>query len=95
MSSSICYVIHRLRMILMSISTSFCPIVCPIVCKRIENPEKMTKVKLCRMKEELESNIEKATFKRSKIIDQYLVGVQMKYALVKLNKPYYVGLAIL
>ena len=43
--------------------------------KTIENPEKRTKVKLCRMKEELESNVGKPTFKRSKIIDQHLVGV--------------------
>ena len=57
--------------------------------------EKRTKVKLCRMKEELESNIGKPTFKRSKTIDQHLVGVEMKYASVKLNKPYYVGVAIL
>ena len=63
--------------------------------KTIENPEKRTKVKLCRMKEELESNVGKATFKRSKIIYQYLVGVEMKYASVKLNKSYYIGVAIL
>ena len=63
--------------------------------KTIENPEKRTKVKLCRMKEELESNIGKPTFKRSKIIDQHLVGIEMKYASVKLNKPYYIGVAIL
>ena len=63
--------------------------------KMIENPEKRTKVKLCRMKEELESNVGKPTFKRSKIIDQHLVGVEMKYVSVKLNKPYYVGVAIL
>ena len=37
----------------------------------------------------------KPTFKRSKIIDQHLVGIEMKYASVKLNKPYYVGVAIL
>ena len=47
------------------------------------------------MKEELESNIGKPTFKRSKIIDQHLVGIEMKYASVKLNKPYYIGVAIL
>ena len=63
--------------------------------KTIENPEKRTKVKLCRTKEELESNVGKPTFKRSKIIDQHLVGNEMKYASVKLNKPYYVGVAIL
>ena len=63
--------------------------------KMIENPEKRTKVKLCRMKEELESNIGKPTFKRSKIIDQHLVGIEMKYVSVKLNKPYDIGVAIL
>ena len=63
--------------------------------KTNENPEKRTKVNLCRMKEELESNVGKATFKRSKIIDQHLVGIEMKYASVKLNKPYNIGVAIL
>ena len=63
--------------------------------KMIENPEKRTKVKLCRTKEGLESSVGRATFKRSKIIHQHLVGVEMKNALVKLNKPYYVGVAIL
>ena len=33
--------------------------------KTIGNPEKRTKVKLCRIREELESNVGKATFKRS------------------------------
>ena len=79
-------------MILTLISTRFCPLVCLV--KMIENPEKRTKVKLCRTKEKLESNIGKATFKRSKIIDPHLVGIEMKYASVKLKKPYYIGLAI-
>ena len=63
--------------------------------KTIDNPEKRTKVKLCRTKEKLESNVGQATFKRSKIIDQHLVAIEMRYVSVKLNKPYYIGVAIL
>ena len=63
--------------------------------KTIENPEKRTKVKLCRTSRELKRNVRKATFKRSKIIDENLVGVEMRYSTVKLNKPYYIGVAIL
>ena len=63
--------------------------------KTIENPEKRTKVKLCRTSCKLKRNVGKATFKRSKIIDENLVGVEMRYSTVKLNKPYYIGVAIL
>ena len=62
--------------------------------KTIENPEKRTKVKLCRTREELERSMAK-TFKRSKIIDPRLVGVELRYSSIKLNKPYYIGVAIL
>ena len=63
--------------------------------KTIENPEKRTKLKLFRTSCELKRNVGKATFKRSKIIDENLVGVEMRYSTVKLNKPYYIGVAIL
>ena len=63
--------------------------------KMIENPDKRTKVKLCRTREELERSVAKATFKHLKIIDPKLVGVEMRYSSVKLNKPYYIGVAIL
>ena len=63
--------------------------------KMIENPDKRTKVKLCRTREELERSIAKATFKCLKIIDPKLVGVEMRNSSVKLNKPYYIGVAIL
>ena len=63
--------------------------------KTIENPEKRTKVNLCRTKYELEKSVGKPTFKRSKIIDSNLVGVESRYPHVKLNKPYYIGLTIL
>ena len=51
--------------------------------------------KLCRTSHELKRNVGKATFKRCKIIDENLVGVEMRYSTVKLNKPYYIEVAIL
>ena len=35
------------------------------------------------------------SFKRSKIINRNLVGVEMKNSLVKMNKPFYLGNAVL
>ena len=63
--------------------------------KTIENPEKRTKIKLCRTRNELEKTVGKSTFKRSKIIDPNLVGVETRYPYVNLNKPYYIGVTIL
>ena len=63
--------------------------------KTIENPEKRTKVKLCRTKNELEKRVGHYSFKRSKIINKDLVGVEMKNSLVKMNKLFYVGNAVL
>ena len=63
--------------------------------KTIENPEKRMKVKLCQTKNELEKRVGHYSFKRSKIINKNLVGVEMKNSLVKMNKPFYVGNAIL
>ena len=63
--------------------------------KIIKNPKKRTKVKLYRTKQEFERSMGKPTFKRSKIINESLVGVEMKYSSVKLNKPFYMGVAIL
>ena len=42
----------------------------------------------------MKRNVGKVTFKRSKIIDENLVGVEICYSTVKLNKPYYIGVAI-
>ena len=61
----------------------------------IENPEKCMKVKLCHTKSELEKRVGHYSFKRSKIINKNLVGVEMKNSLVKMNKPFYVGNAVL
>ena len=63
--------------------------------KMIENPEKRTKVKLCCTKNELEKWVGHYSFKRSKITKRNLVGVKMKNSLVKMNKPSYVGNAVL
>ena len=63
--------------------------------KTIENPEKRSKVKLCQTKNELEKRVGHYSFKRSKIINKNLVGVEMKNSLVKMNKPFYVGNAVL
>ena len=61
----------------------------------IENPEKCTKVKLCHTKNELGKWVGHYSFKWSKIINRNLVGVEMKNSLVKMNKPFYVGNAVL
>ena len=63
--------------------------------KTIENPEKRTKVKLCCSQRELEKNVGHFSFKCSKIINKNLVGVEMKNSFVKMNKPFYVGNAVL
>ena len=66
-----------------------------LFCKMIENPEKRTKVKLCSTKSELEKGMGHYSFKRSKFINRNLVGVKMKNSLLKMNKPFYVGNAVL
>ena len=63
--------------------------------KTIENPKKRMKVKLCHTKSELEKRVGHYSFKRSRIINRNLVGVEMKNSLVRMNKPFYVGNAVL
>ena len=63
--------------------------------KTIENPEKRTKVRLCRTPRELEKCVSKYTFKRSQMINHELVGAEMRYDRVKMNKPFYVGTVVL
>ena len=52
-------------------------------------------MKLCHSQRELEKNVGHFSFKRSKIINKNLVGVEMKNSFVKMNKPFYVGNAVL
>ena len=63
--------------------------------KTIENPEKRTKVRLCRTPEQLERSVSHHSFKSSKVIARDVVGVEMRYPRVKLTKPYPIGMAIL
>ena len=63
--------------------------------KMMENPEKRTRFKLCNTENDLVKCASKFNYKRSKRINQNLVGVEMKHPQVKLDKPYYVGMSIL
>ena len=63
--------------------------------KTIENLQKRTKVKLCCSQRELEKNVGHFSFKHSKIINKNLVGIKMKNSFIKMNKPFYVGNAVL
>ena len=63
--------------------------------KTIENPEKQSKVKLCSESSMYENYIGKPNFKNAKRINSKLVGVEMKYSLIKINKPFNIGMSIL
>ena len=63
--------------------------------KTIENPEKRSKVKLCSESSTYENYIGKPNFKNAKRINSKLVGVEMKYSSIKINKPFYIGMSIL
>lgn len=63
--------------------------------KTIENPEKRTQVKLCNSPEDFCKNVSKYNFKQSKIINRHLAGVELRYPVVKLNKPFSIGMSIL
>ena len=63
--------------------------------KTMENPEKQSKVKLCNDSSMYENYIGKPNFKNAKRINSELVGVEMKYSSIKINKPFYIGMSIL
>ena len=63
--------------------------------KTIENPEKRSKVKLCSESSTYENYVGKPNFKNAKRINGKLVGVEMKYSSIKINKPFYIGMSIL
>ena len=63
--------------------------------KTIENPEKRSKVKLCSESSMYENYVGKPNFKNAKRINSKLVGVEMKYSSIKINKPFYIGMSIL
>lgn len=63
--------------------------------KTMERPDNRTRVKLVNNIKSYEKYVSHLTFKSSKMINSNLVGLQLKYATLKLNKPYYLGMAIL
>ena len=63
--------------------------------ERLENPEKRSKVKLCSESSMYENYVGKPNFKTAKRINSKLVGVEMKYSSIKINKPFYIGMSIL
>jgi hypothetical protein len=63
--------------------------------KTIERPENRSKVKLATTKYACEKLSAKPSFKQSKIINRNLVSVEMKYPIITLNKPFFLGVAIL
>ena len=63
--------------------------------KTIENPEKQSKVKLCSESSMYENYVGKPNFKNAKRINSKLMGVEMKYSSIKINKPFNIGMSIL
>ena len=63
--------------------------------KTIERPEKRTKVILTTSAKEHEKLVSSLCYKESKIINPNLVGVSMGYQLTKVQKPFYIGAAVL
>ena len=63
--------------------------------KTIENPEKQSKVKLCNESSMYENYFGKPNFKNAKRINSKLMGVEMKYSSIKINKPFYIDMSIL
>ena len=63
--------------------------------KTIERPENRLKIHLVDSRVKFEKLVAKLTFKNAQIINENLCGVQMKQAVLKLTKPFYIGIAIL
>ena len=63
--------------------------------KTIENHEKQSKLKLCSESSMYENYIGKPNFENAKRINSKLVGVEMKYSSIEINKPFYIGMSIL
>ena len=63
--------------------------------KTIENVRKRSNIKLATGEKQFLKQVAKPLFISHKIFDENLVGVNMKYQEIKLNKPSYVGMCIL
>ncbi len=63
--------------------------------KTMERPENKSKVKLVNNQTTFEQCVSKLTFKNCKRINSNLVGVEMTYPSLKIEKPFYLGMVIL
>ena len=63
--------------------------------KTMERPENKTHVKLVNQVKTYEKYVAKLNFKNSKIINKNLVGIEMNHLSLKINKPFYLGMAIM
>ena len=63
--------------------------------KTIENVKKRTTVKLVRKAEQFENLSSKPTFRSCKIIHRHLASIHMGKALIKLDRPIFLGFSIL
>lgn len=63
--------------------------------KTMERPENKSKVKLVNRVETYEKYVSKLNFKNCKIINPQLVGLELSYPSLKINKPFYLGMVIL
>ena len=63
--------------------------------KTMENVRKRSNIKLATEEKQFLKLVAKPLFISHKIFDENLVGVNMKYQEIKLNKPSYVGMCIL
>ena len=63
--------------------------------KTMERVDNKTLIKLVTSLEKFQKLVAKPTYKSSKVINKDLLGVEMKYPLLKINKPTYLGFAIL
>ena len=52
-------------------------------------------MKLCNASSVYENYVGKPNFKNAKRINSKLVGVEIKYSSIKINKPFYIGMSIL
>ena len=63
--------------------------------KTIERPDKRTKIKLVSTPKSYKRCVSKLNFKHAKIINKNLVGIEMRYQSIKINKPFYIGMSVL
>lgn len=63
--------------------------------KTMERPENKTKIKLVSKIKTYEKLVANLNFKSCKIINENLVGCELKYPSIKIEKPFFLGMAIL